>query len=135
MSRLRDLIKETPRLAGCVDADRFADRNLLVFDKEIAEPGSIYSYRATDIDQDRLSVLEIPDGFINNENGYACAMRRVRISMWSHDKAKGRLTERQQVALDFDISASKKDIDDGNVDELAVEAIFPLEMAVKDVWK
>lgn len=134
MSKLRDLIKETPRLAGCVDADRFADRNLLVFDIEINEPESIYAYRDTDIDQDRLAVLEIPESLINNRNGYASAMRRVRISMWSHDKSKGRLTEKQEASLDFEIRSCKYAMKDQDVDELAVEAIYPLEMAVLGIW-
>jgi len=134
MSKLRNLIEATPRLGQCIDADRFTERNTGVFDKEINEPESVYAHRESDGEGDRLAVLEIPTQYIGNSHGYDRAMNRVRISMLSQDKAKGRITERGQLHLDALISLVESNLEVSDPSEMAVEEILPLEVSTMGVW-
>ena len=90
MSKIRQLIGQLPFLAQCIDADRFSERNLMVFDKEIESPGSVFAFRETDKIQNRLAVLEIPEEFVINQDEYRYGMDRLKITMLSQDKAEGR---------------------------------------------
>ena len=126
MSEIRELIKQLPFLASCIDADRFSERNLMVFDREIEEVNSVFDFRETDKFQNRLAVLEIPAEFVINLDVYQDGMDRLEIVMLSQDKAEGRITEDQEAKLSrlkgVSVTASK------------VDDILSMEAAIKGVW-
>ena len=130
MSKIRELIKQLPFLASCIDADRFSERNLMVFDREIEEVNSVFDYRKTDKIQNRLAVLEIPAEFVINQDVYEYGMDRLKIAMLSQDDAEGRITEDQKRELrrltSIDI------IESPEID--AVDKLLPVEDAIKGVW-
>jgi len=126
MSKIRQLIGQLPFLANCIDADRFSERNLMMFDREIENPGSVFAFRETDKIQNRLAVAEIPEEFIINQNEYKYGMDRLRIAMLSQDKAEGRINEDQELEL----SRLKASL----MVESQVDDILPMEEAVKGVW-
>ena len=127
----RELIKMLPFLASCIDADRFAERNLMVFDKEIADPESVFAFRETDKIQDRLAVLEIPAEFVMNMDVYQYGMDRLKVAMLSQDKAAGRINEDQERELE---RLTSIDIVAGSSEKDAVDDILSMEAAVKGVW-
>jgi len=126
MSKIRQLIGQLPFLAQCIDADRFSERNLMMFDKEIEDPDSVFAFRETDKIQDRLATAEIPEEFIINQDEYKYGMDRLRIAMLSQDKAKGRITEDQESEL--------KRLKAVLMIDSQVDDILPMEEAVKGVW-
>jgi len=126
MSKIRQLIGQLPFLANCIDADRFSERNLMVFDKEMEDPGSVFAFRETDKIQNRLAVLEIPEEYVINLNEYRYGMNRLKIVMLSQDKAEGRITEDQKPEL----SRLKASL----MVESQVDDILPMEEAVRGVW-
>jgi len=126
MSKIRQLIGQLPFLAQCIDADRFSERNLMMFDEEIENPGSIFAFRETDKIQNRLAVLEIPEEFIINQDEYRYGMNRLKIVMLSQDKAEGRITEDQEPELSR-LKASL--MIDSQVDD-----ILPMEEAIRGSW-
>ena len=126
MSKIRQLIGQLPFLAQCIDADRFSERNLMVFDKEIEDPSSVFAFRETDKIQNRLAVIEIPEEFIINLNEYEYGMDRLQIAMLSKDKAEGRITEDQESELRrlTAVLMTASQVDD----------ILPMEEAIAGVW-
>lgn len=125
---VRSLIGKIPFIAGCKDADRFAERNLMVFDLEIGNKVSTFSYRESDSTLNRLAVLEIPSEYIGDSRKYRHAMDRVKIAMLSHDKEKGRISTEQQNDLDGFIAVYEGSPEAGIDEELT------LEEAVLGVW-
>lgn len=126
---VRSLIGKIPYMAVCQDPDRFADRNLMLFDLEVANPDSVFAYRKSDAKLNRLAVLEIPAEYIGDPRLYRVAMDRVKISMHSQDKDKGRISPEQQEELD-------KLIEDQTAnDEPKVSKELTVEDAVKGVWR
>ena len=130
MSKIRELIKQLPFLASCIDADRFSERNLMVFDREIEEANSVFDFRETDKIQNRLAVLEIPAEFVINQDVYEYGMDRLKIVMLSQDKDEGRISEDQERELK---RLKSIDIIEGSEKD-AVDKILPKENAVKGVW-
>ena len=126
MSKIRQLIGQLPFLANCIDADRFSERNLMIFDKEIEEVNSVFAFRESDKLHDRLAVLEIPKEFIINQDEYRYGMYRLKIAMLSQDKAEGRTTEAQELEL--------KRLKGLSLIASQVDNILPMEEAVKDIW-
>ena len=130
MSKIRQLIGQLPFLAQCIDADRFSERNLMVFDKETEDPDSVFAFRETDKFQNRLATAEIPEEFIINQNVYKYGMERLKVAMLSQDKAEGRITEDQERELK---RLTSLDIVEGSEKD-AIDDILPMEEAVRGVW-
>ena len=128
MSNVRNLVAKMPYIAGCVDADRFATRNLLIFDTEISKEDSIYAYRGSDTVNNRLAVLDIPDEYIVNKRVYEASKKRLRICLLSCDSKKGRITDDQEEELRQLIGDAK------NNPVSEVDEAMPLEVAVMGVW-
>lgn len=126
MSKIRQLIGQLPFLANCIDADRFSERNLMIFDIEVEDPGSVFAFRETDKIQNRLATAEIPAEFIIDLDTYKYGMDRLKIAMLSQDKAEGRITEDQETEL--------KRLKAVLIVDSQVDDILPMEEAVKDVW-
>jgi len=125
---VRDLVGKIPYMAGCKDADRFSERNTILYDLEVADPKSIFSYRKDDETQNRLAVAEIPPEFVEDSKLYRYAMDRVKIAMLSYDKEKGRISPKQQDTLDLLISDHKEN------PEPIVDEVFNLEASTMGVW-
>lgn len=130
----RELIKQTPGLVECVDADRFSRRNTMIFDFEVENPESEFAFRGEDQEGDRLATLEIPAKYIKNQKMYDAVMRRVRISMLASDKAKGRISPIQEVELDAMVKVTQSNLEAGNANEEKIESILPLDVARSDIW-
>lgn len=120
---VRSLIGKIPHIAGCQDADRFAERNLMVFDLEVGNKVSTFAYRESDATLNRLAVLEIPSEYVGDSVVYRYAMDRIKIAMLSYDKSKGRITEENQKELDGLVNiaenSSPVDLVDDELDVLA----------------
>lgn len=134
MSKLRTLIEVLPKMAGCIDADRFSGRNVAIHDLEIAEKDSIYAYRETDKVHNRLAVLEIPEEFIVDKEVYRAGMNRMRIAMLSYDKHKGRITVEQEQELVSLTLITEVKLEDNNSAEKSIEEVYPLEVATNSIW-
>ena len=130
MSKIRELIKQLPFIAECIDADRFSERNLMVFDREIEEVNSVFDYRETDKIQNRLAVLEIPADFVINQDVYEYGMDQLKIAMLSQDKVEGRISKDQEKELRMLIGIDITESPEIN----AIDEILPREDAVKDIW-
>jgi len=126
---LRSLIEKLPYIAECQDADRFSKRNLMMFDYEIENPGSVFAYRESDVELNRLAPMEIPEEYIGNMKMYKKSVSRVKMAMLSQDKHKKRISERGLTELCTLYSGSMEDI---HMD--AVEAELTADQAVMDVW-
>ena len=128
MNEVRNLIEKIPFISGCQNPERFSERNIMVFDKEMRDTESVFAFKESDKTENRLAVLEIPPEFVDNSRLYRTAMDRLKISMLSYDKSKGRITAEREKELDFLIySAESTPIQE-------VDEILPLEVAVQGVW-
>lgn len=125
---VRNLIERLPFIASCQDADRFSARNVMGFDAEIANPESVFAYRESDETLNRLAVLEIPSEYVGDAKLYRYGMDRIRITMLSQDKAKGRITPQRQQELDNLIS----DHEASPMPE--VDDLLSLEASTRGVW-
>lgn len=135
MSQIRNLVEKLPVISECRDARRFSERGLLVFDRELQENmTSSFAYKESDTDGERLAVLEIPERYIGNQRVYNAGMKRIKISMLSYDKSKGRISEEGERQLEAYTGLAKTNLEDNDPEELAVEAVLPLEIAVQGVW-
>ena len=126
---VRSLIGKIPYISGCQDPDRFAERNLMIYDLEVGNKESAFAYRESDSTLNRLAVLEIPEEYVGDPRKYRYAMDRLKIAMLTQDKRKERITPEQEAELDFlaEIHSS------GTLSE-EIEAELSVEAAVQGVW-
>ena len=133
MNKTRNLVEQLPRISECRDPERFSDRNTLVFDKEIQE-SSTFAYKESDVDGERLAVLEIPKKYIGNQRAYNAGMKRLKINMLSYDLFKGRLSKEGGRQLEAYINLAKSNLEVKDTGELIVESVLSLEEATRGVW-
>lgn len=125
---VKKLIERLPFIAECQDADRFSERNMMVFDIEIDNPQSIFAYRSSDSSLNRLAVLGIPSEYVGNDRLYRYGIDRIKIAMLSQDKARGRISPDQQITLDGIIADHEANPEPLIDDELSLEA------SVQGIW-
>jgi hypothetical protein len=128
MNKTRTLIKNIPFIAKCTDPVRFSERNLMIYDYEIENPGSVFSYHDIDKQQNRLAVLEIPAEYIGDSFKYRTAMDRLKIAMLSGDKKRGRITESQDNELSTLVETQSL------INEEELDSVMTLDVAVQGVW-
>ncbi len=126
MSKIRDLIEKIPHVSGCQDPERFAERNTMIFDLEMKDSESKFSYKNSDKTRNRLAVLEIPAEYVEKSELYRAAMDRLRIAVLSSDKEKGRITEDQETELSFLIDSAKENPE--------IDSVLSLEIAARGSW-
>lgn len=132
MNKVRELLAKLPELSGCQDADRFAERNLMIFDKELENKKSVFAHRNTDKGPRRLRVLDIDPGLIEKPLVYSYGMTRILIVSIAGDIEKGRATNEDKETLDLMIKASNEQKVTPEMAE--IDAILPLEQAARGVW-
>ena len=133
MSQVRMLIARLPYIAGVVDADRFAKRNLMLFDYEVNTPNSVFKFRESDKDNDRLAASAIPREYITHKEEYGFGMDRLTIAMLACDKAHDRLTPEKKYLLEKLIASAENTTPTAGMEE--INNILPVDDAqTMDVW-